>query len=483
MNHDTTLLTPEAINGLAEPLPLPPSLRSKIDSSVSGPILLLIRTSLLSLVMGSLLGLICALKLVLPFLLDGVNFLSYGRLFPVAMDLLLYGWAIPGGLAVILWLMARLSGASLPYTRVLTAAAHLWNSALLLGSLAVLAGYSTSVPLLEYPHWASFILFVAFLLMGLWVVLLLKECKSQALYVSQWYLLAALCSFPWIYGTANMLLTWGKIEGSAQAPIQVWYAGSFTQLWLTPIALAITYYLLPKVTGVKIYSYYLVLLGFFSLLLFAGWSGLGFLIGGPIPAWMASAGVVTNILLFLPMIAVVLNFYHMFRQVDKITLQQSPALRFVAAGIIFYIIVTVLSMLNAFPFANAILNFTDYTSALFLLPLLGFFGMTLFGVFYYLIPRLTQISWSSSWLIRSHFWFSSVGVALLASAMILGGLIEGVALNDPAINVTNILSYAAPFRWLVAISWVVLLLGFFCFVRLLIAMRWQMIEEKVPVSF
>ncbi len=482
MNDEMTSSSLTFSQILSAPVQFPSLLRSQIDHELVGPVLLFVRTSFLSFLVGSLLLLLCSLKLVLPSFLDGVNFLSYGRLFPVAIDLLLYGWAIPGGLALIFWLTGHLSGATLPYKRVLIAATHLWNSALFFGSLALLIGYSTSVPLLEYPTWTSFLLFVAFLLMGLWVIFILKERRSSLFYVSQWYLLTALAVFPWIYGTANMLLTWEKIQGSAQGPIQAWYTGSLIQLWLIALPLAITYYMIPKISGVKIYSYYLVLVGFISLLFFAGWSGLSALLGGPIPAWMSSVGVVSNILLFLPMMAVVLNIYHMFQEIDKTTLHQSPTLRFVAAGMIFYVLGSALSILHAIPFANAILNFTDYTRGLFFLVLLGSFGMTFLGACYYFIPRLTELHWSSSSSIQYHFWLTIIGIVLLISAMTLGGLIEGVAWNDPAISITNIISYAAPFRWLAVLAWGLLLLGFFFFVRLLLLMRWQMIEKRVPNS-
>lgn len=481
MNYKTTSSQTQDSNNLSESLLLPSSMYLEIDRPLRVPMFFLMRSTFFNFALGLFLILICSIKLVFPALCDGVSFLTYGRLLPVAYDLFIYGWTIPLGLALILWFIARLNQATLSHTKILTAAAHLWNSAVFLGSLAVLAGYGTSVPFLEYPNWASFLLFVAFLLISLWIILLMKQRARRSFYVSEWYFLTALLSFPWIYGTANMLLTWGRIEGSAQALIQCWYSSSLMQLWLTPVALGIIYYIIPKISGLSIYSYYLALFGFLSLLLFAGWSGLVSFIGGPIPAWMMSAGVVANTFLALSTMAVVLNFYHMFQESGKSIIQQSPTLRFVAAGVIFYVIATLLSLLNTIPFCNAILNFTDYTSALFFLSLLGFSGMILFAGLYYLIPRLSGISWFSSSLILWHFWLFIVGISLMVFSMVFGGIIEGVALDDPVINFTNILSYATPWRFLILISWLIIIIGFFCFIRLLIIMRWQIIKEKLPV--
>ncbi len=481
MNQETTFSPAQASNNLSNELLLNSSLCLELDCALNIPMFFLLRSSFFNFGLGLFLLLICSIKLVFPTFCDGMSFLTYGRLFPVAYDFLIYGWAIPLGFALVLWFTSRFSQAVFTHTRVLVAAAHLWNAAVFLGSLAVLAGYGTSVPFLEYPNWASFLLLVSFLLMGVWVIFLIKQSTCRTLYVSQWYFLTFVCSFPWMYGTANMLLTWGKIQGSAQAPIQAWYGGSLVELCFTPVALGIIYYIIPKISGVKIYSYYLALCGFVSLLFLGGWSGLSLLVGAPIPAWMMSAGVVANTLISVSMLAVVVNFYYMLQESKKIIIQQSPALHFVAAGIIFYVIATFLSLLNTFPGFNALLNFTDYVSASLIVSLLGFFGMTLFAGVYYIIPRLTGISWFSSVMIRWHFWLSIIGISVMISSMVLGGIIEGAALNDSEITFTNILSYAQPWRFLISISWLILIVGFACFIRLLVMMRWQMIKEKLPM--
>ncbi len=480
MNQEPLLSKVQAATNLSEPAPLHAVIRAEIDQSLRLPLLLLVRTAAFWFVVGSFLALLSGLKLVLPSFLDGSSFFTYGRLFPVACDLLIYGWATPIGLAVSLWLIARLCGTPLRCSKIFVSAGLIWNLGVFLGSLAVLSGYSTSVEFLEYPQWASFILFVAFVLMGIPILMLFSARQPHALYVSQWYLLAALCSFPWIYATANMLLIWGRIQGSAQGPIHWWYVGNLIGLWLTSLALAVSYYIIPKITGVPVYSYYLAVLGFFSLLFFEAWSGMSFLLGGPIPAWMASGSVVATTLLIIPMIAVVINFYKMLRGHHE-EVVQSPALRFVVVGIISYVVVTLLGALNAIPSMNAIFHFTDYTQGMLFLSLLGFFSMTLFGAVYYIMPRLVDITWLSTPLIRWHFWLAVVGVTLLVVSMTLGGLMEGIALNDPVISFVNVLSYAAPWRWLVVLAWGLVLSSGLCFARLMILMRWKIITTNLPL--
>ncbi|MBX9742593.1 MAG: cbb3-type cytochrome c oxidase subunit I [Chthoniobacterales bacterium] len=480
MNQDSMLSQAQAMSNLYEPAPLHTVMRSEIDSSLRLPLLLLVRTSTFWLVMGSFLALLSAVKLVIPSFLDGISLFTYGRIFPVACDLLVYGWATPAGLAISLWFMARLCGTRLHYTKVLVSAALLWNAGIFLSSLALLCGYSTSVELLEYPAWGSFLLFIAFLLMGIWVILLFATRQPRSLYLSQWYFLTAICSFPWAYATANMLLVWGHIQGSAQGPIHFWYISNLFGLWITPLALGMAFYLIPKITGASINSYYLGIVGFFSLLLFAAWSGMTFLLGGPVPAWMVSASIVATTLLALPMAALLVNFFKML-QGKETMLVKSPVLRFTYVGILFFIISMVLVMIHAIPCFNAILHFTDYTAGLLVSLLIGFFGMTLFGALYYIMPRLTGVAWFSTQLILRHFWMITVGVGLMVFSSLLGGMVEGIALNDPVIAFINVLSYAAPWRWLMVIAWLLIFLGSISFIRLLILMRWQMIEESIPL--
>lgn len=481
MSHESSLSQVQAATNFSEPAPLHTTTRAEIDTSLRFPVLLFFRTALFWLLLGSILCTITSLKLVIPCFLDGINFLSYGRLLPVALDALLYGWAVPAGLGISLWMMARLCGVPLRCTKILVAAILFWNTGVFLGSLGVLCGYGTSVPWLEYPNWASVPLFIAFLLIGIWVALLLSARQPRSIYVTQWYILLGLCAFPWLYATANMLLTWGSVQASAQGPIIAWYSANIFGLFLIPLALGIIYYLIPKITGVAIYSYYLAVLGFFSLLLLAGWSGMTLFLGGPIPVWMVSASVVATMLMMIPCAAVILNYANMFKG-QASALKESPALRFIAFGIISYLVATLLNLAYAIPTWNGILHFTHYSNGIVILTLLGAVSMAFFAGIYYIAPRLLGFSWSCACSIRCHFWFAVVGLSLMVVSMTLGGLIEGLALDDAAITWVNVLSFAAPWRWLNVIAWMLLLFSYISFVRLFSKMLFQATHPNQKLS-
>ena len=60
---------------------------------------------------------------------------------------------------------------------------------------------------------------------------------------------------------------------------------------------------------------------------------MSYLIGGPIPVWMTSASIVATVLMIIPVLAVVVNFYKML-QGHFSTIIESPSLRFISVGII-----------------------------------------------------------------------------------------------------------------------------------------------------
>jgi cytochrome c oxidase cbb3-type subunit 1 len=92
--------------------------------------------------------------------------------------------------------------------------------------------------------------------------------------------------------------------------------------------------------------------------------------------------------------------------------------------------------------------------------------MILFAGIYYIAPRLFGFSWLCVYSIKYHFWFAVVGLSLMVVSITLGGLVEGLALDDAGVTFINVLSFAAPWRWLNVIAWILLLFSCISFVNL-----------------
>jgi len=439
-----------------------------IDASVRLPVIILFGNAIHWLVIASLLSLIVSVKLIAPGFLGGFSFLTYGRLAPMARDLMLYGWASQAALGAGIWLMARLCGRPLGgehsggfggelLRTLVISATVLWNLAVLLGTLAILAGYSSGVEWLEYPSWASAMLLLSFLLIGIWAVLLFDQRSTGRAVVAQWYLVAAFCWFPWVYGTANLLLVWKPIQASAQGPIQSWYCGSLLALWLLPVALASAYALLPRLLGSHLNRRNLATLSFWMLLLLGGWNGMDRLIGGPVPAWMTSAGVVAGVLFLIPVFMISLNLLGMDRK--EAIVAGSISARFLLMGLYALICVGSIGALASLPSVSGAVRFTAFTEAKTQLWILGAISLPLFAVLYESFPQLLGRDCWSPVLAGRHYILTLVGIAMLISLLLLGGLFTGIALADPTVSFLNITSYSYPFHLMECVAQLLLLIA------------------------
>ena len=228
--------------------------------------------------------------------------LTYGRVQPAADDALLYGFCIPAGLGVVLWLFAHLGQVPLRGAIVPVVAANLWHLGVLVGLVGILSGNSTGFAWLEFPRGGSVILFFAYLLLALWAMMNFAARRERALYPSHWFLVAALFWFPWIYSTANLFLVAWPVRGVVQAIIAWWFANNLLFVWLALVGIGTAFYFLPKFSGRPLQSYYLALFAFWTLVLFGTWCGIP--PGAPVPAWLPALSSVAAVLTVVPVLAI-----------------------------------------------------------------------------------------------------------------------------------------------------------------------------------
>ncbi len=399
----------------------------EIDASCRAPVLYLFVSALAWLLIGLALALVASIKLHGPDFLGNTAWLTYGRVVPAFGNVLVYGFASPAALGVALWLIARLGRTRLWGAAWIVVATVFWNLGVLVGLAGILAGHSTGYAGLEMPLGANSILFFSYLLIGLGAVLTFHDRKERRLYVSQWYLLAALLWFPWIFSTANLLLLLEPVRGVLQAAISSWFVNCLTVLWLTPVGLGAIFYFIPKVTGRPLHSHYLGLFGFWLLAIFGGWGGL--YAGAPLPSWLNSLSIVTTVLLIVPVLAVTIN-WRLTMAGQQALFKTSPTLRFIAFGAASYTISGLLTAASAWHSVSETVQFTHFTTAVAHLTLFGFFAMTLFGAVYYVTPRLVQAEWPSAKMVQVHFWCSAAGITLYVISLAFGGVLQGLALNN-----------------------------------------------------
>jgi cytochrome c oxidase cbb3-type subunit 1 len=413
----------------------------QIDRSTRVLALIFLGTATGWLLLGTIFGLIASMKAHTPDFLASAEWLTFGIMRTAHLNAVIYGWSTNAGIGVAFWLMARLCRTKLRHAGILYVSGAAWNLGVLVGIFGILKGDMEPVEWLEMPHYATPLLFISYALIGVWGIVTFRFRRGEHTYVSQWYILAALFWFPWLYSVAQIMLVWYPAPGVVQSLANWWFAHNVLGLWFTPIGLAAAYYFIPKVLGKPIHSYHLSVLGFWALAFFYNWAGVHHLIGGPVPIWVQSAGIVASLMMVIPVVVTAIN--HHFTVVGSSAgVWNSPTLRFMVFGAVNYTLTSLAGSTMALRSVNEVTHFTHFTIGHAHHGMYAFFTMVMFGSMYYIVPRLLQKEWPSSSLISVHFWATSIGIIVYVVALSIGGWLQGRQLldaNTPFLDIVDLL--------------------------------------------
>ena len=432
-----------------------PATVEEINASCRGPVLLPVTLSVLWLVAGSVLWVIASIKLHGPGFLSDFTWRTYGPVKPAAFTLFLYGFASQALLGLALWMLCRLGKTTLVGGFLALVGIVFWNMGVALATLGILGGAATGFEWFELPTYAAPVLFVSYLPIGLCALLTFAARRDRELYVSQWYLLAALVIFPWIFATANTLIAQMPARGAMQAVVGYWYGNNFLTLWLTPAALAVVFYLIPKLAGQPLHSRYLAAFGFWMLMIVGGWAGIP--LGARLPAWMPAMSTVASVLMILPIIAVALNLKKTISGQCSVV-KSTLALKLSVYSVLAYLVYGVLAALNAHPAVGTITEFTHATSGVTQLALFGFVALAIFAGIYHAGASLLSAEWCGK-LAKTHWLLSALGLILSVAALVIGGVLQGRAFDNPDAAFIQSVKKTIPFVGLSTLGMTLWLLG------------------------
>jgi cytochrome c oxidase cbb3-type subunit 1 len=298
------------------------------------------------------------------------------------------------------------------------------------------------------------------------VLFTLVNRKVEHLYVSVWYMVAALL---WI----SLLFLVGKLPGVhtgvQQATTNWWYGHNVLGLWFTPVSVGAIYYFLPKIIGRPVRSYNLSILGFWTLAFFYGQVGGHHLIGGPVPGWLTTLSIVQSLMMVIPVMAFTINMGGTLRGRMHLA-RYSPTLRFMMFGGLMYLASSLQGSLEALRSVNAVAHFTHFTVAHAHLGAYAFVTMVLFGAIYFMMPRVLNWEWPYPRLITLHFWLAAVGIAIYFVGLTIGGWLQGLAMLDPARPFMDSVTLTLPYLKWRSVGGSLMVLSHFVFVGHFLAM-------------
>ena len=398
---------------------------AEVNASLRLPVLTLFVGAALWLVVSSIFALLASVKFHAPGLLADCAHLTYGRVHAAHLNALAYGFAAQAGLGVALWILAQTSKAKLALRGGSFIAALLWNLGVLTGVGSILGGNNTGFDFLEFSQAGSVMIFIAYLILALAGVSTFAHRAADAGCVSQWFLLAALFWFPWIYTTATALLGCMPVRGVTQALVAWWFANNFLFVWLGLIGIGTIFFFAQKFAARPLHSRQLALFAFWVLLLFGSWAGVP--ASAPVPAWIPALSAMGAFLSVVAVLAVVVNLQQTLGKC--LCTRTEPVPKFIGLGVWGLMFFALGRAMTAFNVVAAVTDFTWISSALTLLGLYGFFGMLMLGAIYHIAPQLTRTEYFCIRPVKIHLWLALAGVVLLVGSLAVAGFKQGAALN------------------------------------------------------
>lgn len=382
-------------------------------------------------VIAFLVGLIAATQLFYPDLNLDLPWLTFGRLRALHTNGAIFafvGNAIFAGVYHSLQRLLKTRMASDLLSRI-----HFWGWQLIIISAVITLplGITSSKEYaeLEWPiDIAITLVWVVFGVNMFWTILKRRE---RHLYVAIWFYIATFVTVAVLHIVNNLELpvsmtkSYSIFAGVQDALVQWWYGHNAVAFFLTTPVLGLMYYFLPKAAERPVFSYRLSIIHFWALIFIYIWAGPHHLLYTALPDWAQSLGTVFSIMLIFPSWGGMINGLLTLRGAwDRV--RDSAVLKFFVVAISAYGMATLEGPLLSLKNLNAIAHYTDWIPAHVHIGTLGWNGFLIFGMIYWLLPRLYQTSLYSEKLANWHFFIGTLGIVFWALPMYVAGFTQSM---------------------------------------------------------
>lgn len=408
-------------------------------------------SSIFWMVFVTLVGFTMATELVTPNLFGGVPWLVFSRIRPMHVNGVIFAWLSMMYWGALFYVLPRLLGRHRLWgERVAYWTAWAWNLAFALAVVSLGAGFTQGREYWEIIWPIDVLMAIVWIANIVVVVGSVLRRHIKPLYVTVWWFLA---SPLWLIATffiANVMWRPGSLLGNGlpgaalsgalanplhDVMLNWWGAHNLFGLWLTPMLVALTYYLVPRITATPLYSHTLSLLSFWGIAFFYAGVGHHHLLQAPIPGWLRTVAVVNSVLILAAVIAFFSNVWATMRGNWDKFVTHLP-LRFTITGFLFYFLVNVQGAGQSFPVFNNLMHFTNWTVAHAHLALLGGFSILGQGVVAYMVPQIIKRPLWSDDLLTWQYWLITIGFIGFFFALTFASFLQGQgwAAGMPVIN-------------------------------------------------
>lgn len=417
-------------------------------------------SSIVWLAIADMAGMVLATEFAGPNAFGGISWLEFGRVRPVHVNGVILLWTSMAFWGAIFYMLPRLLGTrSMWHERWLIWIGWLYNIFGVLVVVSIPLGFTTGREYWE-PIWPLKVIFEICLVVNIFSVLMTIQMRVvRPLYVTVWWSVAAPMWLAADYFIGGIMWSPGNFWGNqipwgvgkplpqsalssslADGLLEWWGAHNIFGLWLTPMFIAVAYYMVPRITNTPLYSHTLSLISFWGMAFFYTGVGHHHLLQTPTPGWLKSIATMSSMLLLLPVFAFGINILQTMRgNWDKFF--TNLPLRFALTGFIFYILVNIQGSYEAIQPFNKMTHFTNFVVAHAHLAILGAFTFICMGFIDYAIPQIYRKPIWSWGLTLWQYWLITIGFTMFFTALTVAGFFQGQMWNAgiPEINVLPLL--------------------------------------------
>jgi len=379
-------------------------------------------------IMATLMGLIAAIELIAPDLMGSISWLSFGRIRPVHTNLVLLAFLAQAFFGAVLYIVPRLCRTELYSERLANFTMWAMNIALAGSVVTLMMGITQAREYAELTWVIDVAVLLVIILLFYNLLRTVARRKEPQLYVSIWYICGGLFLTIFIYALGNTIWkpSTGALTGVTDAIWNWFYGHNVLGIFITPLAVGIAYYIIPRSTRSPIYSHTLSLIGFWTIFVIYTHTGGHHLIQAPIPVWLKVIAIVDSIAMIIPVFTFLTNVWLPLK--DKWgVLHENVGAKLVFVGTVFYFLVSVQGPLQSLPSVQRFTHFNNWVVAHAHLALLGFAGMIAIGGVYYLLPLITNREIYNKRLMDFQYWLVLFGALGFFIVLTIAGLIQGNA--------------------------------------------------------
>jgi cytochrome c oxidase cbb3-type subunit 1 len=385
-------------------------------------------TSAFWMTVATLAGLTGATELIAPDLTANIGWLVFGRVRPIHINLVLFGFVTPGLLGAAFYYVPRMLRTELFSEMLGFVTVVLWNLALVGTVVTLAAGFSQGREYAEMIWPVDMGIVLVFVLTFINIIMTVVRRREPVLYVSVWYVCAAIVLTAVTFSLGNVI--WrpdtGALVGIPDAILLWFYGHNVFGLLLTPLSAGVAYYVIPRACKTPLYSHTLSLLGFWALIVVYTHIGTHHLLQVPVPTWLKVISIVDSVAMVIPVMAFLINIWYTAKgRLGEI--HADVGAKFVFTGTIMYFFVSIQGSIMALPDVQRITHFNNWVVAHAHVGVLGFAGMIALGGIYYVLPRITNKPLFSRFLADFQYWMILIGASGFTIVLTIAGLIQGNA--------------------------------------------------------